>query len=239
MLFRSHGKDIQDIVLRGEYLYTANGSDGFQVFDVANVDNKGFSERIVSSPVSPLGQRTYVKTKFATSVALPSTLFNDPDRKRLPENEEQPIHPIYRYAYVTDRDEGLVIVNVATLFDGNPENNFLKRDVTFNPDGKLTGARAAYVAGTQLYVVAAGGLYTVDISDPLQPKLTAELAGFQNPRAIAVQFRYAFISDDTGVKVVRLDDRQIVATIPLAHADRLYAARTYLYVPNEIGRAHV
>ncbi len=230
--YEHHGKDIQDIVLRGEYLYTANGSDGFQVFDVANVDNKGFSERIVSSPVSPLGQRTYVKTKFATSVALPSTLFNDPDRKRLPENEEQPIHPIYRYAYVTDRDEGLVIVNVATLFDGNPENNFLKRDVTFNPDGKLTGARAAYVAGTQLYVVAAGGLYTVDISDPLQPKLTAELAGFQNPRAIAVQFRYAFISDDTGVKVVRLDDRQIVATIPLAHAGRLYAARTYLYVPN-------
>ena len=63
--------DIQDVVLRGEYLYTANGPGGFEVFDVANIDQKGFSERIVTAPVSPLGQRTYVSnTKFATSVAL-------------------------------------------------------------------------------------------------------------------------------------------------------------------------
>ena len=33
----------------------ANGPDGFEVFDVANIDQKGFSERIVSSPVSPIG----------------------------------------------------------------------------------------------------------------------------------------------------------------------------------------
>ena len=42
------GNDIQDIVLRGEYLYTANGPGGFEVFDVANIDQKGFSERIVT-----------------------------------------------------------------------------------------------------------------------------------------------------------------------------------------------
>lgn len=230
--YHHHATDIQDVVLRGEYLYTANGPDGFQVFDVANVDNKGFSERIVTSPVSPLGQRTYVKTRYATSVALPSTLLNDPMRVRLPENEEQPIHPLYNYAYVTDLEEGLVIVNVATLFDGNPENNFLKKDGVFNPEGKLTGARAAYVAGAKLYVVATAGLFVVDIDDPLKPKLDAELPGFRNPRAIAVQFRYAFVSDDDGVKVVRLDDLQHVATVPLTHAGRLYAARTYLYVPN-------
>lgn len=32
------GKDIQDVVLRGEYLYTANGPGGLEVFDVANID---------------------------------------------------------------------------------------------------------------------------------------------------------------------------------------------------------
>ena len=36
------GHDIQDLVLRGEYLYTANGPGGFEVFDVANIDQKGF-----------------------------------------------------------------------------------------------------------------------------------------------------------------------------------------------------
>src|SRR5438309_2452055 len=78
-----HGKEILDLTLRGEYLYTANGPDGFEVFDVANIDQKGFSERIVSAPVSPLGQRTYVRTKYATSVTLPSTLGIDPLRLRM------------------------------------------------------------------------------------------------------------------------------------------------------------
>ncbi len=81
--------------MRGEYLYTANGPDGFEVFDVANIDQKGFSERIVTAPVSPLGQRTCIRTKYATSVALPSTLALDPGRIRRPENEEQPISPVY------------------------------------------------------------------------------------------------------------------------------------------------
>ena len=60
--------------LRGEYLYTANGAGGLRVFDVANIDNKGFSERIITAPVSPLGQHTYVDTKFATAVALPTNM---------------------------------------------------------------------------------------------------------------------------------------------------------------------
>ena len=66
--YHHHAKNIQDLTLRGEYLYTANGSDGLEVFDVANIDQKGFSERIVTAPVSPLGQRTYVRTKNATAV---------------------------------------------------------------------------------------------------------------------------------------------------------------------------
>ena len=94
--YEHHAKAIHDLTLRGEYLYTANGPAGFEVFDVANIDQKGFSERIVSSPVSPLGQRTYIRTPFATAVALPSTLINDPMRTRLPVNEEQPIPPIPR-----------------------------------------------------------------------------------------------------------------------------------------------
>src|SRR6266850_2160317 len=113
-----HAKDILDLTLRGVYLYTANGADGLQVFDVANIDQKGFSERIVTAPVSPLGQRAYVRTKYATSVALPSTLGIDPLRRRMtnnlidPEfglidanNEEQPVSYIYAWVFVTDREE--------------------------------------------------------------------------------------------------------------------------------------
>jgi len=235
-----HGEEILDLTQRGEYLYTANGPGGFEVFDVANIDNKGFSERIVSSPVSPLGQRTYVRTKYATSVTLPSTLGIDPLRQHLPENEEQPISPIYGSVYVTDKEEGLVIVFVGTLVDGDPTNNFFREsDVTrFNPDGKLTGARHSYMAGNNLYVVGDKGLFVIDVSTPSKPKLVGELAaGLNAPKAIAVQFRYAFITDADGLKVVditRPTKPKLVmgANVSMKSAGRLYVARTYAYVPN-------
>jgi hypothetical protein len=249
--YEHHAREINDLTLRGEYLYTANGPAGLEVFDVANIDQKGFSERIVSSPVSPLGgQRTYVRTKFATAVAMPATLLNDPKRTHLPENEEQPIHPMYGYVFVADREEGLVVVNVATLFDGNPENNFLKRATLtdpsgramgdhFNPQGKLTGAEFAICAGHRVYVCTARGLAVVDVDQPERPRLVGELAdGFlRNPRAVTIQFQYAFVTDDDGLKVVSLADpehpRAVArAVVPLRHAGKLYAARTYVYVAN-------
>jgi hypothetical protein len=239
--YEHSGHDIQDIWLRGEYLYTANGSGGFEVFDVANIDQKGFSERIVSSPVSPLGQRTRIHTKYATSVALPSTLALDPGRLHIPENEEQPIDLFYAFVYISDREEGLVISNVATLVDGNPDNNFLKESETvrFNPNGALTGATFVAAAGHRLYMTTPRGLFVVDVADPTHPRIVGELTnGFlQNPRCIAVQFRYGFITDDDGLKIVDLSEptRPIPlrrSTLRLNHAGRLYVGRTYAYVAN-------
>lgn len=250
-----HGaKDILDLQLRGEYLYTANGAGGFEVFDVANIDQKSFSERIVTAPVSPLGQRTWVRTKYATSITLPSTLGIDPLRTRrtnnlidpkygelYANNEEQPISLAYAWVFITDRDEGLVMVPVGTLVDGNPENNFFNRKsvIRFNPDGKLDGAMQSYMAGTNLFVVAKRGLFVLGLSNTelKPPTLLAELSGgeFKNPRAISVQFRYAFVTDDDGFKVVDITDPlkpKLIrdAFVPLKDAHRFYLARTYAYV---------
>ncbi|MDP9253426.1 MAG: hypothetical protein M3O66_00555, partial [Verrucomicrobiota bacterium] len=235
--YEHSGKDIQDIVLRGEYLYTANGPGGFEVCDVANIDQKGFSERMVTSPVSPLGQRTYVHTPFATSVALPSTLALDPARERLPPNEEQPIDLFYAFVYVSDREEGLVGINVATLVDGNPDNNFLNKDVVFNPNGILSGATFVSAAGHRLYVTTPRGLFVIDASDPLHPRVVGQFTGdfLRNPKCVAIQFRYAFVTDDDGLKVLDITnpDRPIPVrsgVVRLKNAGRLYVARTYAYV---------
>jgi hypothetical protein len=239
--YEHSGHDIQDICLRGEYLYTANGPGGFEVFDVANIDQKGFSERIVSAPVSPLGQRTRIHTKYATSIALPSTLALDPARQHLPENEEQPIDMFYAYVFISDREEGLVISNVATLVNGNPDDNFLKESETvrFNPNGALTGATFVTATGHRLYMSTPRGLVVIDVSDPTHPRIVGELTnGFlRNPRCIAIQFRYGFITDDDGLKIVDLTEptRPIPlsrSTLRLNHAGRLYVARTYAYVAN-------
>jgi hypothetical protein len=232
--------EILDLQLRGEYLYTANGSDGFEVFDVANIDQKGFSEHISTAPVSPLGQRTYVRTKYATSVTLPSTLGVDPLRLQKPENEEQPVSPIYAWVFITDREEGLVMVTVGTLLDGDPDNNFFDREkiIRFNPGGKLTGAMHSFMAGTNLYVVGKNGLFVVGLrNDALAaPVLAGELsAGLKHPRAVGVQFRYGFVTDDEGFKVVDLTEPtkpKLIpgAFVPLKNAQRFYLARTYAYV---------
>jgi hypothetical protein len=230
-----HHGEARSIQLRGEYVFTANGEGGFAAYDVANIDNKDYSERITSAPVSPAGQRTYVKTKFATSVALPTTLPMAPGRKTaaIPENEEQPIHPLYRYAYISDREEGLILVDVTTLTDGNPSNNFLRRAVTFNPGDALRGAETVAVAGRYAYVGCAHGLVIVDIDQPLAPKIVATLSDVQSPTSVAVQFRYAFVTDHSGLRVIDVTDPtkpRLAATVPLADARSVYVARTYAYV---------
>jgi hypothetical protein len=242
-----HEGNVLDVQLRGEYLYAALGTGGFRIYDVANVDNKDFSERVVTSPVSPLGQRLYVKTRNAMAVATPTTLAVDPLRTHQPENEEQPIHPMYGFLYVADKEEGLVVIGnpnlkganpgVGTLLDGNPSNNFIGRALAFNPGGVLTGARRITIAGTYAYILCDRGLVVVDLDNPLAPRVTAELGALAliDPQGIAVQFRYAFVVDRQGLKVLdvtRLDQPQLVpgALVPLADARNLYVARTYAYV---------
>ncbi|MGE0711147.1 MAG: hypothetical protein AB7N76_29365 [Planctomycetota bacterium] len=245
-------EEVRSIQLRGEYLYTANGKGGLRVYDVAQIDQKGFSERIVSAPVSPLGQRLYVKTKDATSVKAPSTQGVDPTRnaQRLdrPQNREQQVHLSYAFLYVTDREEGLILVGAGTLLDGDPTNNFLERAVTFNPDGALTGAEDCVVAGTKVLVACKQGVVVVDVDDPLHPKVVARSApgALKGARALEVQLDYAFVCDADGVKVLDLAGlwrgrpQEGERTLPsvgaytdsskLPEARSIYVSRSYGYV---------
>jgi len=247
--YEHRGEEVLDLQLRGEYLYAATGKGGLRVYDVANIDNKDFSERMTTAPVSPLGQRFYVKSKNAAAVASPSTLALDPNRKHDPENEEGPVHLMYGFLYVADKEEGLIVVGdpgagfkskmpgVGTLLDGDPKNNFLQRAVTFNPEGALNGARRITIAGVYAYVLCDSGLVVVSLDDPLHPKITAKIGApaLNGPTGIAVQFRYAFVTDADGFKVLdvtHLDQPRFVegARVPLQDARNVYVSRTYAYV---------
>lgn len=244
---RHAGGEVLDVQARGEYLYAAMGKGGLRIFDIANIDNKDISERLISAPVSPLGQRFHVPTKYAMAIATPTTLGVDPLRTHRKENEEQSVHLMYGFLYVADKYEGLVIVGnsdlkskspgVGTLLDGNPANNFLTRALSFNPGGVLNGARRIAIAGTYAYVLCDRGLVVVSIDNPLQPKVTAEVGApsLVEARGIAIQFRYGFVVDREGLKVLdvtRLDQPRIVpeTLVALEDARNLYVARTYAYV---------
>ena len=227
---------VLQVQLRGEYAYVAAGEGGLRVYDVAQIDQKGFSERIVTAPVSRFGQKFWVKTKYATAIAAPTTLAVDPARTKLPENEEQAIHPLYAYLYVVDKYEGLILVNAATLLDGDPLNNYLKRALTFNPDGVLNDANNITIGGNQVYITTSKELVIVNINHPLNPRLINRIA-LKHPRSVAIQFRYAFVVDDEGLKVIDVttpEQARVVegAFVPLKHAHDVYVARTYAYVAN-------
>ncbi|MEA3045996.1 MAG: hypothetical protein QOJ53_328 [Sphingomonadales bacterium] len=236
---------------RGEYMFVAEGRGGFRVYDIASVANKGFSDRIVTAPFSPLGQRTHVDSPNATCMALPTnqpiapgrnrrmaqTMVDGPNGTRVSlrdENQEQAFHPIYDYAVVTDSVEGMYLVDVDTLADGEPRNNFLRRAVTWNENGVLTGARHVTLAGHYAYIAAAAGLVVVDLDDPLHPRHVVTLP-LTDARASALQFRYLWVTDAEGLKlfdVTHLDRPVAVpsATIRFDNARRIYLARTYAYV---------
>jgi hypothetical protein len=95
------------------------------------------------------------------------------------------------------------------------------------------------MAGTNLFVVAQRGLFVLGLSNSQlePPTLLAELSHgeFKNPRAVSVQFRYAFVTDDEGFKVVDITSPtkpRLVsdAIVHLKNAQRFYLARTYAYV---------
>lgn len=154
---------------------------------------------------------------------------------------------MYAFLYVADRYEGLVVVGdsnpnsktpgVSTLLDGDPRNNFLKRALAFNPGGILNGARRITIAGTYAYMLCDRGLVVVDLDKPLQPRVVAQIGApdLIDPQGISIQFRYAFVVDHDGLKVLdvtSLDHPRVVpnALVRLEDARNVYVARTYAYV---------
>ncbi|MGQ0613463.1 MAG: hypothetical protein ACT4PV_06995 [Planctomycetaceae bacterium] len=236
---RHASRRANSVQLRGEYLYVADGPGGLAVLDVAQIDQKGFSERIVTAPVSPLDQRLAVPTEDARCIASPSTLAVDPTRTRSAENREQAIHPLYGHLYVADAKEGLVVTTAATLLDGNPRNNRLERVATFNPGGLLEGAGVLTVAGRFAYVGCARGLVVLDLDDPLRPRTVAVLEEVKGVGGIAVQFRYAFAACADGLVAIDVTPGpdgsfpsapRVVSRLPLADGRQVTLARTYAYV---------
>jgi hypothetical protein len=131
----------------------------------------------------------------------------------------------------------LILVNAATLLDGDPLNNYLKRArPAFNPEGVLNGANNNTIAGVYAYITTENALVVISINDPLNPRVVNRIP-LKHPRSVAIQFRYGFIVDDEGLKVVDVtmpEQARLVegAFVALEDAHDVYVARTYAYVAN-------
>ncbi len=226
--------------LRGEYLYVAEGKKGVQVYDVASIANKGVSQRIVTAPASPLGHDAHISTSNATCVVLPTNQPIHPDRNKgdlmRVTNQEQPFHPIYNYALVTDSQEGLILFDTNTFSDGDPLNNNISRAITWNENQVLNGAKYMVLGGYYAYVVTENALVVLNLNDPTQPKFVKSIA-FDQPQAAQLQFRYVFVTDSKGLQTIDITNPETPKLIEnniinLKSARKLHLARTYAYVAN-------
>ncbi|MSR30835.1 MAG: hypothetical protein EXR99_04940 [Gemmataceae bacterium] len=235
-LFRPFMKpEILSVQQRGEYLYAACGEGGFRIFDTSMIDHKGFSERIFTSPVSPIGQKFYIRSKYATCVASPTTIAPDPTRIHFPENQEGRVAGIYGLIFFTDKYEGLVAVGAGTLLDGDPLNNFIKRAWTFNPGNILVGANHVITVGNFVYVTCDAGLVVISLEDANKPVITSVIPNttLKKPRSVQVQLRYGFVADQEGVKVLDVTDLarpKLVSQINIPDVRSIYVARTNAYL---------
>lgn len=224
--------------LRGEYLFVAEGKRGLKVYDAASIGNKGVSQRLITAPFSPVGQSTNISTADASCVALPTTQPINPARnvgeKMRTDNMEQVMHPLYKYAYITDTKEGLILTDLATLADGDPRNNYLRRALTWNPGNVLAGASHITIGGNYLYISTPRDIVVVSVDDPLHPQVVSQIA-LNAPRATFLQFRYLFAVDAEGLKAIDVTDPTQPRLTPnnvilLGDTHRVFVARTYAYV---------
>jgi hypothetical protein len=77
----------------------------------------------------------------------------------------------------------------------------------------------------------------IDIKDPFKPEITAEIGEpyIKHPHDVKAQFKYAFVTDEEGLKVLDITNLAKPkpvekAVVHLEHAHKLYLARTYAYV---------
>ena len=198
-------------------MFVAQGRGGFRVYDIASIANKGFSERIVSAPVSPLGQDTHVASRNATCMALPTNQPIRPDR-----NEAMATTPltrptaapspcsrkirssastrstIMRWSPIPRR--ACILVNVNTLADGDARNNHLSRAVTWNENGVLPApATSRWPAITPISPPPPAWSWSTS-NDPLHPRHVVTIP-LTDARASALQFRYLWVTDAEGLKL--------------------------------------
>jgi len=202
------------------------------------VDAKKAAQKVLLTPFA-FGDDLRLKTTNATWVDMPAPGPMDFGRPQTTLNMEGPRWDGFQYAYVTDSVEGLITVNCNTFFDRNPQNNFLRRTATFNPNGALTGAVSVKVAGNYAYVsLGHNGLQVVDVTDPAHPKLAGRVSNpdLVDTRSCSIQFRYAFVADGSGgMKVLDCSDLanpHVVpgATVAIPDARSLYVMKTFAYV---------
>ena len=214
--------EVLDVQARGEYLYAACGEAGLRVFDIAFIDHKGFSERIITAPVSPAGPAVLRPDPVRHGRRLADAR-SPPTRRAThqPENHEQTGPRDVRLPLRRRQGRRLDPVAGRHDLDGNPLNNFLEPRGDLQPRQHPQGARAHHDRrDLRLHLLRRRASWSSSLDDPKQPAVTSVIGEtfLHQPRAVQAQFRYGYVCDEEGIKVLDITDLahpQPVSALPM------------------------
>ena len=230
---------VRCLQLRGEYLYTADGPGGFRVYR----RRPASPTRIFRKRSSPRPSRRWASTCMWRRRTPPAWRCPPTSRSRPPRNtpemrkynQEQAFHPIYHYAFITDAEEGLILVDIDTLTDREPRNNYLKprADLESRTACSMAPATSPWPAITPISPPRAGwwcSIWTIRSSPRWRRRWRCPTCG---PRRCSSAICSSPMRAGLEVlDVTNMDQPKLIegARLPLDDARRVYVARTYAYV---------
>jgi len=104
-----------------------------------------------------------------------------------------------------------------------------------------TALTDVFSSGTDLWASFNNGLCLMDISDVSNPVVVSKLyipcgsKGITGTNDIIVEGEYAYIGDKDGLRIVEINNMELISTFPLKRAHTLYLCDTILYVVDGTG----
>lgn len=224
--------DAQDIAVKGDYAFVANGSEGISVIDVSTRHDPQpydtFSSAGSAEGITISGDYAYVAADTAglqvLDISSGVSLTGSYDTDGIATD----VHVAGTYAYVADGDEGLQIIDIS-----NPAVPVFLGE--FDTAGTAQGVS---VFGVYAYVAdGADGLQIIDVSDPVTPTFLGTFDTAGDAQDVQVVGRYAYVADgDEGLQIIDISNPAVpvfVGSAAYGAARAVAVSGKYAYVAGD------
>ncbi len=241
------------IDIRGNHAYVTENFNGLRIFDITDPEQpeevgahipgpkSGYcADVFVSGSYAYVAGRKYRESTETTAGGLRILDINDPENPVEVSFYETPGYTVAvsasgDYAYVADKDAGLLVVNVANPASPSP---------TAVLENKNRYATDVYIQDNYAYITEAReGFRIVDISDPANPAETGYFETTGDALRIFVTENTAFLADgDEGLKIVDVSDpydpveiSTFANTANWYSTDNVFVSAGYAYITGHDG----
>ncbi|MGP1383491.1 MAG: cadherin-like domain-containing protein [Thainema sp.] len=201
----------RDVVVIGNYAYTADGSSGLQIIDISNPENPiligNYNTSGYANGISVVGNYAYVTDATnglqiidVSNPASPISIGSYSSSHHMYD-----VSIVGNYAYVADGNSGLQIIDIS---DPNSPTLVGNCDISSRVEG-------VSIVGNYAYIVSGyNGLQIIDVSDPNSPVLLSaqDTPGYAS--SVTIFDNYAYVADGAdGLQIIDISNPNSLALI--------------------------